>query len=140
MRRWTSVSTKVMEGKLNAIRTRQHMKLGYTPDLKDHRDRFYPTHRVLTCPPSVDLSGQIPPCYDQGDLGSCTANAIGGAIQFVQGNQGLPLVMPSRLFIYYNERNMEGTVNTDSGAQIRDGIKSVVKLGYCPEDDWPYDT
>jgi C1A family cysteine protease len=47
--------------------------------------------------------------------------------------------MPSRLFIYYNERAMEGTVNEDSGAQIRDGIKSVAKQGDCPEDLWPYD-
>ena len=47
--------------------------------------------------------------------------------------------MPSRLFIYYNERAMEGSVGTDSGAQIRDGVKSVAKLGVCPETEWPYD-
>jgi C1A family cysteine protease len=47
--------------------------------------------------------------------------------------------MPSRLFIYYNERAMEGTVNSDSGAAIRDGIKSVGKQGDCPESLWPYD-
>jgi C1A family cysteine protease len=132
--------SQVLTDKLSSIKTRQHMKLGYVPDLKDHRDKHYPTDKPVTCPPSVDLSGGIPPCYDQGDLGSCTANAIAGAIQFVQGTQSLPSVMPSRLFIYYNERDMEGTVGSDSGAQIRDGIKSVVTLGYCPEDDWPYDT
>ncbi len=133
------MSTTVAPAKLTAIKTRQHTKLGYVPDLKDHRDRIYPTHRPIACPPTVDLSGQLPVCYDQDQLGSCTANAIAGAIQFVQGSQGLPSVMPSRLFIYYNERAMEGTVDTDSGAQIRDGIKSVVQLGYCPESDWPYD-
>src|SRR5712692_455639 len=47
-------------------------------------------------------------------------------------------LMPSRLFIYYNERAMEGTVRQDAGAQIRDGIKSVVRLGVCPEQEWPY--
>jgi len=47
--------------------------------------------------------------------------------------------MPSRLFIYYNERAMEGTVDTDSGAMIRDGMKSISKLGVCTEDTWPYD-
>ena len=47
---------------------------------------------------------------------------------------------PSRLFIYYNERVIEHTVSTDSGAMIRDGIKSVAKSGVCPEiPDWPYD-
>ena len=46
---------------------------------------------------------------------------------------------PSRLFIYYNERALEGTVGSDSGAQIRDGIKSVAQWGDCPETEWPYD-
>jgi C1A family cysteine protease len=46
--------------------------------------------------------------------------------------------MPSRLFIYYNERVIENTVNNDNGAMIRDGIKTVNKLGVCPEDMWPY--
>jgi C1A family cysteine protease len=47
--------------------------------------------------------------------------------------------VPSRLFIYYNERVIEGTVDSDSGAQLRDGVKAVAKLGICPETDWPYD-
>lgn len=47
--------------------------------------------------------------------------------------------MPSRLFIYYNEREIQGTVDSDSGAQIRDGIKSVASQGDCPEREWPYD-
>ncbi len=47
--------------------------------------------------------------------------------------------MPSRLFIYYNERVMEHTVNTDAGAQIRDGVKSLNTQGVCPEKLLPYD-
>ena len=46
---------------------------------------------------------------------------------------------PSRLFIYYNERVMEHTVNLDNGAEIRDGVKSVNKQGVCPEEMLPYD-
>jgi C1A family cysteine protease len=76
--------------------------------------------------------------YDQGRIGSCTANAIAGAIEFDLLKQGSDF-MPSRLFIYYNERFMEGTVGSDAGAQIRDGIKSVASQGDCPEDQWPYD-
>jgi C1A family cysteine protease len=49
-----------------------------------------------------------------------------------------PDFTPSRLFIYYNERVIEGTVKSDSGAQIRDGIKVVTKEGDCPETEWPY--
>jgi len=87
----------------------------------------------------VDLTAQCPGVYDQGQLGSCTANAIGAAIEFDRLKQALPDFVPSRLFIYWNERSMEGTVGSDSGAQIRDGIKSVAKDGVCPETDWPYD-
>jgi C1A family cysteine protease len=77
--------------------------------------------------------------YDQGELGSCTANSIAGAIEFDRLKQGLKDFVPSRLFIYYNERAIEGTVSTDSGAMIRDGIKSVGSQGVCPETEWPYD-
>lgn len=45
---------------------------------------------------------------------------------------------PSRLFIYYNERVIEHTVDIDSGAMIRDGIKSVHAQGACRETTWPY--
>jgi len=90
-------------------------------------------------PPKVDLRPNCPPVYDQGQLGSCTANAIGGALQFDQMKQAKEAFVPSRLFIYYNERVMENTVDEDAGAMIRDGIKSVVKLGAPPETpDWPY--
>jgi C1A family cysteine protease len=53
--------------------------------------------------------------------------------------QGLAKWMPSRLFIYYNERQMEHTVQSDAGAMIRDGIKSIAKQGVCEETEWPYD-
>jgi hypothetical protein len=70
---------------------------------------------------------------------NCTANAIAGAIEFERLKQNLSDLVPSRLFIYYNERVIEGTVNSDSGAEIRDGIKSVAQQGVCPETEWPYD-
>jgi C1A family cysteine protease len=73
-------------------------------------------------------------------LGSCTANAIAAAIQFdLMRQKARPVFVPSRLFIYYNERVMENSVDSDSGAQIRDGVKSVARQGDCPETEWPYD-
>jgi C1A family cysteine protease len=90
-------------------------------------------------PPKKDLSSGFPQVYDQGQLGSCTANAIAGAIQFDQKKQKITTFMPSRLFIYYNERVIEHTVNSDAGAMIRDGIKSIGTDGACPETEWPYD-
>jgi len=109
------------------------------PDVPDHRDLVYAAARITTLPPSVDLRSGCPPVYDQGQLGSCTANAIAAAIQFEQIRQKEPKPFaPSRLFIYYNERVMEHTVGQDAGAQIRDGMKSVNHIGACPETDWPY--
>ncbi len=115
---------------------------GWVPDIPDHRDFLFaaPVENMAALPLSVDLRPQCPKgVYDQGQLGSCTANAIAGALEFDQMKQVLKTFTPSRLFIYYNERVMEGTVNSDSGAQIRDGIKSVGNIGACPETDWAYD-
>ncbi|OJW85060.1 MAG: peptidase C1 [Bacteroidetes bacterium 46-16] len=113
---------------------------GWVPDIPDKRDFMYkaPRHVLKALPAKTDLRPQCPPVYDQGQLGSCTANAIGAAFQFGRMKQGEDSFMPSRLFIYYNERVMEHTVNTDSGAMIRDGIKVANKLGICPESLWPY--
>lgn len=124
------------------LRPRAVQRFGWVPDLPDARDYMYSApEAVLTkLPKKVDLRGStMPPIYDQGELGSCTANAIGAAFEFGQVKQGLKDFMPSRLFIYYNERAMEGTIDTDSGAMIRDGMKSVAKVGVCTEVTWPYD-
>lgn len=115
---------------------------GWMPDLPDHRDFLFagPAETMAALPPKADLRPNCPKeIYNQGQLGSCTANAIAGALEFDQIKEGLKSWTPSRLFIYYNERVMENTVNSDSGARIRDGIKSVGKIGAPPETDWPYD-
>ncbi len=115
-------------------------RYGWAPDLPDQRDFSYsaPAPFQKNLPPLVDLAPQCPPVYDQGQLGSCTANAIAGAIEFDQRKQKKPEFTPSRLFIYYNERVIEGTADSDAGAQIRDGIKSVAGQGACHENLWPY--
>jgi C1A family cysteine protease len=116
-------------------------KYGWVPDLPDARDHLYaaPMLGAAVLPTKADLRPNCPPVYDQGQLGSCTGNAIAGAVQFERKKQGMaPDFAPSRLFIYYNERVIEGTVGTDAGAMIRDGIKAVATLGVCPEPDWPY--
>src|SRR5206468_2985246 len=107
----------------------------WQPDLPDQRDFQFkaPVAFVKKLPVKIDLQKQCPPVYDQGQLGSCTANAIGGAFEFELMKQKTAVFIPSRLLIYYNERVMEHTVDIDSGAQIRDGMKSVNKQGACPE-------
>jgi C1A family cysteine protease len=124
------------------IRIHSIKRYGWVPDLPDARDHMYaaPVAMMAALPPKVDLRPNCPTPYDQGQLGSCTGNAIAGAVQFEREKQHLkPDFVPSRLFIYYGERVIEGTVGTDAGAQIRDGIKVVAKQGVPPETDWPYD-
>lgn len=89
-------------------------------------------------PDKVDLRTKCSPVESQGNLGSCTANALAGALEFLELQNGAVLVDLSRLFIYYNERVIEGSVKEDSGAFLRDGIKSLAKQGVCPESEWPY--
>lgn len=122
---------------------RTDVRLGWKPDLPDARDLMLMDYMkpVAQLPSKVDLREQYSiPVYDQGQLGSCTANAIAAAVQYLDAIvEHISPIVPSRLFIYYNEREMEGSVDYDAGAYIRDGIKSVAKLGTCVETDWPYD-
>jgi len=84
-------------------------------------------------PSKVDLRSKMPAVYDQGQLGSCTANALVALVQY-----DAPSFMGSRLFLYYNERLIEGTASYDSGAYLSDGIKCLKTYGICSEALWPY--
>jgi len=122
--------------------SRSSSRYGWVRDLPDHRDQIFaaPAAVQARLPAKVDLRKQCPPVVNQGSLGSCTANAIANAHRFDQMKQKLKApFMPSRLFIYYNERSMEGTVDSDAGAQIRDGVKSIAQQGVCEEREWPYE-
>lgn len=113
---------------------------GWKRDLPDHRDLVYiPTYPIAT-PTRIDLRSKCPPIYDQGQLGSCTANAIAGHLDFNRKKQGEAFITPSRLFIYYNERLADGDPESDGGSSIRESAKEVSKQGACPESEWPYIT
>jgi C1A family cysteine protease len=122
------------------IKTRSSKWYGWLPDLPDHRDLFYSAvaPRMAALPRKVDMRSKCSPVEDQGQLGSCTANALVGALEFLELKDGAKFSDLSRLFVYYNERVIEGTVDQDSGAFIRDGIKSLAKQGVCTEPEWPY--
>ena len=113
---------------------------GWVPDLPDQRDILYGAVRPVPArlPTSADLRPLCSPVENQGQLGSCTGNAIAGAVEFLERKNKVRFVNVSRLFIYYNERAIEHTTKSDSGAMIRDGIKTVVKQGVCSERKWPY--
>ena len=108
-----------------------------TPDLRDHLYSAKVDKAVL--PAQVDLRAKFSPVVDQGELGSCTANAIVSGLREYQLLQKGEWKALSRLFLYYEERSLEGTVDSDSGAEISDGMKVLHQIGVCPERDWPYD-
>ena len=110
--------------------------LQWQPDKLDARDYAYQVTQKLN-PNIVDLRSHCSPIENQGSLGSCTGQSIAGAIELLNKRGGKPNDV-SRLFIYYYERLLLGTINYDSGAYIRDGIKATNKYGASLENYWPY--
>lgn len=112
------------------------------PDSIDLRDQIYrsqtyrhPDH----LPKETDLRPYCSPVVDQGELGSCTANAIASGLrEYLELKAGKPLIRLSRLYLYWHERKLEGTIDQDSGATIRDGMRVLKNLGCSPETDFPY--
>lgn len=112
---------------------------GWKPQRPDYRDYKLSLGKTNKRPSKIDSLTLSIPAYDQGDLGSCTGNGCGALWQYRLSVEKLDNPLPSRLFIYYNERVLEGTVREDSGANVRDGLKALAKWGCCPETIWPYD-
>lgn len=116
-------------------------KYSWIPDVPDFRDHcFVARPRVIAqLPPAVDVRNAANVPVDQGELGSCTGNAIAMCDYFVQVKEGhKKAALPSRLAIYYGERVLEDTVSQDAGAMIRDGFKVVANTGAAAEKYWPY--
>jgi C1A family cysteine protease len=125
-------------------------KYHWKRDDYDSRDHYIcSSHRFSLVPPesipsSVDLLDRCSPVFDQGPLGSCTANALVGACEYLENKYkdfevGDQFANLSRLFVYWNERKLENCIASDGGAQISDGIKVLSSVGVCIEDDFPYD-
>lgn len=93
----------------------------------------FPVART-TLPTKVDLRSKFPAIFDQGQLGSCTANALCGVVAYDD-----PKLIGSRLFLYYNERKVENDIPDDAGASLEDGVTCLTKYGLCPETEWVYD-
>jgi C1A family cysteine protease len=117
-------------------------KFGWRRDKPDRRDLKFMVPRHLASGPlpnKIDLRPGCPAPYEQSSLGSCTSQSIGGLIHYdlIKQNPATAF-QPSALFIYYNERVLENSINEDSGAELRNGIKTLVRWGVCPEQYCPY--
>jgi len=113
---------------------------GWVPDCPDGRDFLYAAIRPrVRLAASADLRNACSLIEDQGRLGSCTANALAGILEFLDNRVDGAYEDVSRLFIYYNERALQGTADYDSGASLRIGIKTLAKAGSCTEKSWPYE-
>jgi C1A family cysteine protease len=119
--------------------------MGWRHDTPDHRDlEFRPRlKRDAVVPNKMDFRSDpkyarcVPTVRDQGDLSACTGFGVTAVVMFERERQQEALAL-SPLFTYYQERVLEGTVASDAGAEIRDGIKTLIKYGAAPEAKWPY--
>jgi C1A family cysteine protease len=119
-------------------------RFGWLRDSPDPRDRLFGdgSERILSAlrvPPTGSVESEMPAVFDQGDVGSCTANADTAVVEHAAMKAGdhTPL---SRMGLYADERIAEGQTPPlyDSGAQVRTGIKIAVSHGIGPETDFPY--
>lgn len=115
--------------------------LNYVFAPKDPRDKKL-SFKVIDpskLPSKVDISDDMGKRLDQGDLGSCVSNSVAYCIRYVRHKENLTVYDPSRLYIYYYGRVIEGSpADEDTGLYIRDGYKSVEKYSVCSEQNWPY--
>ena len=107
-------------------------KYNWIPDESDSRDYRYDQRfsklYLEPLPRRVDLTSCCSPVENQGEIGSCTANALVGNLEFLENKNSTLFSNLSRLFVYYNERVLEKTVSEDSGAKLRDSIKVLHKF------------
>ena len=118
--------------------------MGLLKSKPDYRDFRYaaPSLVLAELPGNIDLrpKAATPKIFDQGDLGSCTANASNALVQYVEHKANDPdWDRLSRLYTYWYSREKIGTTDSDSGAEIRDAFKVLAERGSPRERFWPYD-
>ena len=106
---------------------------------KDRQRKYLLAHAPETSHSAVDLRSFMSPVEDQGNIGSCTAHAVMGLIEYLQIATRAQYVDGSRLFLYKTTRDLLHW-SGDTGAYIRETIKAIRLFGVCPESYWTYDT
>lgn len=139
------VAKKVKDELMESLRKTSRFKHGWNPDLPDQRDHMYHLSAHYqkdrkSIPQEMDFrkSPNMLPVRDQGDEGSCTGFGSTGVVGYVNAMQGGKKQAFSPAFGYYNGRLLEHTQTQDSGAQVRDVVKAIVKYGTVPESEMKY--
>lgn len=132
--------------------TGQRKGTGWLPPLPDLRDYTFGSPEVVpmmkklgvpenlkpkALPPSTDLTGDCSPIENQGSLGSCTANAAVGVVEYFQRRAYGKHMEGSRLFVYKTTRNLM-QVTGDTGAWLRNTMGALALCGVPDEKYWPY--
>lgn len=125
--------------------------MGWMPDHPDHRD-YSPDHKEIkpivnklglakanapSLPNTVDLRQWCSAIEDQGSLGSCTAQAGVGLIEYYERKAFGTHIDASKLFLYKVTRNLLGW-DWDYGAYMRTTMGAMALFGVPPEKYWPY--
>jgi C1A family cysteine protease len=108
------------------------------PDLNDYQFSSFVNVGAITVPRMVEHRDLLLDAWQQGGLGSCTAHSTSAAYMAAARLQGFYDLPPSRLFVYYMTRYVEGTISSDSGASNRNAMKALAKYGAPMESLWPY--
>jgi C1A family cysteine protease len=127
------------------------LSMGWRRDLPDFRDltpRSPQIEQVVEqsgplkaasgqAPSEADLRQWCSPVEDQQSLGSCTANAAVGLLEYYERRTSKSHLDGSRLFVYKASRTLLGWTG-DQGAYLRTAMKAMVLFGIPPESYWPY--
>ncbi|MBQ9242012.1 MAG: hypothetical protein IJ165_02085 [Proteobacteria bacterium] len=106
------------------------------PDIPVYASTRYSASQL---PKKVDLRPYMTSVEDQGQVNSCTANAVVGAIEYIARRKGSFDVDISRLFVYYNARARNNEQGEDCGSIISYAVDSLKTIGCCLEAEWPYE-
>jgi C1A family cysteine protease len=113
--------------------------LGFIEQDPDPKDKLFGGIRALPgATGDVDLRKWCSPIENQGSLNSCVGNAVCSALEMLRIKQNLKHIDLSRLFTYFNARNMRGDQGRDVGCVVRFAMQSLTTLGTCTEAVWGY--
>jgi C1A family cysteine protease len=152
------------ETSLNNKKRRFNSRMGWLPDYPDIRDYTIEKDEVdpkfvalgekdsikemlikiglketasYNSPDVIDLRRWCSPIEDQGSIGSCTAQAGVGLIEYFERRTYNKHVDASRLFLYKTTRNLLNWTG-DTGAYLRTTMGAIRLFGVPPEKYWPY--